>query len=219
MANLFKSLFGLAKAKQSEAAEAIEDKNRVSFAKQDIEEVEKKLRESRVAVGNIKGRVMGLEREVKEKKDEAADRETKAKALKEAGKTDLAKQQWNIRCELIDEVETLKISLSQLKKTYEQQKVNVGELEGNLNAMKRSLQRMKTMDEVKKSNEAISAVDTSGSTSALEKFREREKKMQQELNTSTALMEEGKDATMSLDKATEKALTGGVKDSDGFDAL
>ena len=93
------------------------------------------------------------------------------------------------------------------------------ELESNLNAMKRSLDRMKTMEEVKKSNETLSAVDTSGSKSALERFKERERKSQQDLDTSTALMEESADATESLDDATEKALSGGVKDSAGFDAL
>lgn len=219
MPNLFKTLFGLANAKQAEAAEKIEDKNRVAFAKQDIEAVEKQLREARLAVGNMKGRLMGLDRQFKEKKDEAFSREEKAKALKAAEKTDLAMQQWNLRCELMEEAETLQKSRDQLQGTYEKQKANVMELESNLNAMKRSLDRMKTMEEVKKSNETLSAVDTSGSKSALERFKERERKSQQDLDTSTALMEESADATESLDDATEKALSGGVKDSAGFDAL
>lgn len=216
---IFGTLFNLGKAKMSEAEEKIEDKNRIIFAFQDIETAEEDLRKSRVSLAQTKAAMMGFERKLKAKKEEIIDRTSKTKKLKAAEQIDLAKQQWEIKCELETELTTLEGSYEQYKTIYSKQETNVKTLGDNLANMKRTLDRMKTMEEVKNSNNAIAEINTDSSKSAVAKFREREEKMQKELDASTALADESKDTTGDLDTETAKALGGGIPDSSGFDAL
>jgi len=216
---LFKTLIGLGKVKSAEAAEKIEDTNRVGFAKQDLAGMETQLREARAGLGRVKAKLMGFERDIKEKSTEIETRTATVKQLKEANKVTLAKKNWEIVVGLKDEVEVLSASQKQFQGNYTQQKANVEKLESNLSEAKRSLKMMQTMQDVKNSNEALTTVDTSGSESCLSKFEERKKKMQEELDTSTAMLEEqNAGSAEDLDAQSAKAL-GTVKGQDEFDAL
>ena len=216
--SIFGTIFNLGKAKMGEMEDKIEDKNRLSFAKQDIDTAEEDMRKSRVGLAQTKAAMMGLERKLKAKKDEVQDRLDKVSKLKVAEKIDLAKQQWEIKCELDKEVATLETSYEQYKTIYSKPESNVKTLGSNLSNMKRALDRMKTMEEVKNSNNAIAEINTDASQSAVSKFKERELRQQAELDASTALADGSKDSTGDIDAETEKALGGGITDSAGFDA-
>jgi len=216
---LFKTLINLTKVKSAEAAEKIEDTNRVGFAKQDLSDMETQLRESRAGLGRVKAKLMGFERDIKEKNGEIENRTSTVKQLKTAGKIDLAKRNWEIVVDLKDEVGILEASKKQFQGNYDQQKANVEKLEKNLSEAKRSLKMMQTMQDVKNSNEALTSVDTSGSESALSRFERRQKKMQEELDTSTAILEEQNTGSSDdLDAQSAKAL-GTVKGQSEFDLL
>jgi phage shock protein A len=216
---LFGTLLNLGKAKMGEAEEKIEDKNRIAFAKQDIEKAEEELRQARVGLAQTKAAVMGNQRKIKAKEEEIADRTEKAKKLKAANNMELAKKQWSIKCELDQELETLQKSLAQYEGIYKKQESNVAKMSDNLSNMKRFLDRMKTMEEVKKSNNAIAEINTDSSQSAVAKFKEREAKMQAELDASTALAEGASDPAGDLDAETAKALEGDLFDKKGFEDL
>ena len=216
---LFGTLLNLGKAKMGEAEEKIEDKNRIAFAKQDIEKAEEDLRKSRVGLAQTKAAMMGLSRKIKAKKEERDDRLDKAKKLKAADQEELAKKQWAVKCDLDKEIVALESSYTQYEGIYKKQESNVGTLSDNLSHMKRALDRMKTMEEVKNSNNAIAEISTDSSQSAVAKFREREAKMQAELDASTALADESKGTTGDIDAETAKALGGDLPDADGFNSL
>lgn len=215
---LFKTLINLGKAKSDEAAEKIENDNAVAFAKQDLTAMEEDLRKARLGLGTVKAKVMGLERDIKQKNDEIATRTATVKELKAAEKVELAKKNWSIVSGLKDEVSLLETSLAQFQTNFEQQQKNVAQLEANYGEAKRSLQMMKTMDEVKKSNESLSTVDTSGSASAVARFQDRKKKMQEELDKSQAILEASADGSTDIDAETAAAL-GKVDRQDEFDNL
>ena len=215
---LFKTLLKLGKAKSDEAAENIENKNMVSFAKQDITNMEEDLRKARLGLGTVKAKVMGLERDIKAKNQEITERTATVKQLKEAGKVELAKKIWEVVAGLKDEVVVLEGSLTQFQTNYKQQQSNVDKLESNFGQAKRSLQMMKTMDEVKKSNESLSNIDTTGSATSLSRFQERQKKMQEELDKSTAILDASQDSSEDLDAQAAAAL-GTVGRQDEFDLL
>lgn len=216
---LFGTLLNLGKAKMGEAEEKIEDKNRIAFAKQDIEKAEEELRQARVGLAQTKAAVMGNQRKIKAKEEEIADRTEKAKKLKAANSMELAKKQWTIKCELDQELETLQKNLAQYEEIYKKQKSNVTKMSDNLSDMKRFLDRMKTMEEVKKSNNAIAEINTDSSQSTVAKFKAREAKMQAELDASTALAEGASDPAGDLDAETAKALEGDLFDKKGFEDL
>ncbi len=213
---LFGTIFKFGKAKMNEVEEKIEDGNRIAFAKQDIEEAQEDFQKARVGLANTKASIMGLQRKVSTKKEEIVSRIDKVKKLKTAGHEDLAKQQYAIKLELDNELQTLEKSLEQYQNIYKKQESNVTTLSGNLDTMKRAIDRMKTMEEVKKSNDAIATINTDSSMSAVAKFKEREAKMQAELDASDALVEQSADPTGSLDAETEKALG---QDLPGYDDL
>jgi len=218
---LLKTLFNYGKVKSNEAAEKIEnsDSNRIGFAKQDLADMETQLREARAGLGRIKAKLMGFEREIKEKNSEIETRTATVKQLKEANKIALAKKNWEVVVGLKDEVEVLEASRKQFQANYDQQKANVYKLESNLSEAKRSLKMMQTMNDVKKSNEALTTIDTSGSESCLSRFEARKKKMQEDLDASIAMLEEqSAGSTDDLDVQSAKAL-GTVKGQDEFDAL
>ena len=215
---LFKTLIKFGKAKSDDAAEKIESENAVSFAKQDIAAMEEDLRKARLGLGTVKAKVMGLERDIKQKNDEITARTATVKELKAADKVELAKKNWSIVSGLKDEVSLLETSLTQFQANFEQQQKNVAQLEANYGEAKRSLQMMKTMDEVKKSNESLSTVDTTGSASAVARFQDRKKKMQEELDKSQAILEASADGSKDLDAETAAAL-GKVDRQDEFDNL
>jgi phage shock protein A len=215
---LFGKLLKLGQAKAGELEEKIDDKNRIAFAKQDIEEAEAQLRKARVGLAQTKASIMGLKRQIGQKEEEIEDRKKKVSLLKKADKLDLAKKQFLAMKEIVDSKGILDNSLAQYEATYTKQESNVNALCDNLSSMKRSIERMATMEEVKNSNNALAEINTDSSQSAVARFKEREIKMQKDLDASTALMEGSNDATGDLDAETD-AILGESAKMDGFDDL
>lgn len=204
---LFKALGGWLKAKDREAAEAIENQNLTEFAKNDLEAMQGELRKVTQNLGSIKGRTKTMEDEIKEKKTEIKDRTAKAEQLIAADKEELAAKQCAIIETMQAEVEALTDALKQQQQLYNTQVTNRDKLRESIQACESELRLMKTQEEVTKSNEALATVNVDGAQSAVSKFQERRKKMQERLNTSQALAEEQQASSNdSLDAETAAAL-------------
>lgn len=214
-----KTLFNVAKAKDAEAAEALEDANAMSLAKQDVAKMQEQLAEVTKNLGSIKGRVKGLERGITEKKQMMKDDEHKALQLLEASKEDLA-QQVAARIESTKaEMESEQILIKQQKDLCSKHDANKAKLQQAIQDCESELKMMKTMNEVNKSNEALTVVNTSGAESARSKFQARREKMQAKLDTSSSILEEQESgAPGNLDNEVEAAL-GKSKGSDTLAAL
>jgi len=210
----FKAIGNLLKAKDHEAAEAIEDANIVSFAMSDLEEMRSELQKCVKNLGQIKGVILTYKDEITDLKKEMKDRTAKAEALLGAGNEDLATKQCAVVETMQSEVEAKSQALKMQEDLYVKQETNKNTLQDQIQAAESEVRLMKTMDDVTKSNESLSAVNLAGAQSASERFKDKRKKMQQKMNTSTALAEEAsKTGEGALDNATEAAL-GSSKGSD-----
>ena len=201
-------LFGAIKTfvvgKSDEAAEAIEDKNRVMFAQQDMKEMEEQLRNSQQNYGKMKAQVMGINRDITAKEDEKEGWIDKAKALKEQGKEDLALQCAQKSVDIGGELDALQSQKKLVEGHLTQQESNVSKLKSAIDQAKRQLQTMKTMEQVSKSTESLLDVNQTGVNNALSKFEARNKKAQLELDEKTAQLES--QTAGDLDSEVTKAL-------------
>ena len=214
---LISALKTLVKGKSDQAAEAIEDTNRVMFAQQSLKEIEDQLRKAQTNLGSMRASMLGTERESKEKTEELASWTAKAKALKEQGKMDLAVQVAEKCMQIQSEVETLKTQYATYERNAKQQEENVTKLRLSLDKGKRQVQQMKSMEQVTKSTEALLEVNTSGVATAISKFDEQVKKSQAKLDQANAMMES--QTAGNLDAKVEDALGGDTKASDFLNTL
>lgn len=214
---LFKSLVSWGKAKDTELANKLEEKHEVEFAQQDLEAMERDLAAAIKALGDIKARLMGMERDIKEKETEITDRTDKARQLKGKEMTDLALKQCAIIEDVTATVEVLRNSYTDLKAHYETQLENKNKLQSSVEEARRSIKLMKTMRDVAQSNESLTTIKVGGASSALEKFQARKKRLQERLDSSKAILDEQSSGDR-LDEETEKAL-GNQKGSSLFDSL
>lgn len=203
---LIKSLFGLAKAKSDEAAQKIEDENAVSFAQQDIAKLKEKISEAVRNVGKIKGTVMSVEQDITTLEKETEDRTESAKKLLEAGKEDIAQKQCAIIERLQSEIETKKSILDEQKSLLAEQEKNRADLQNLLSDAESNLNTLKSMEDVRKSTEALSQVDTEGANSLAARIKERQERARNRFNTAKAIREVSKDGKTSLDEETAAAL-------------
>ena len=206
---LFKTIGKLFTAKSAEAAQAIEDKNLVSFSEQDVRDLEQELAAAKANYASIKATLMGVERDLVAKQSELGTRKEQAKQLKEQEKLELAQKVAGLCLGILEDVKALEQQVTMLKTSVSQQEHNVGELGEAVDQAKRDLQAMKAQEKVTKSTEALSSVNTSGAQGTLAKFKERREKQQHKLDAAQATLEA--DTAGNVDASVEAAL--GTKDA------
>lgn len=209
---LFSAIKTFVVGKSDQAAEAIEDKNRVMFAEQDMKEMEEQLRNAQQNYGKMKAQVMGIDRDITAKTSEKESWISKAKALKEQGKEDLALQCAEKSVAIGSELEALESQKKLVEGHLSQQEANVAKLRSAIDQGKRQLQTMKTMEQVSKSTESLLDVNQTGVNNALSKFEERNRKAQAELDEKSALLES--QSAGDLNSEVDAALGGDTKAKD-----
>ncbi len=206
---LLTTVFRWLKAKDAEQSEAIENANAASFAKQDLEQLEKDRDVARNAVASIKAESAKLERDVQAKKAAVAAKTADAKALLESGKEDLATQ----LCALIEgmegEIPVLESALQQQQTLCAQQEQQYQRLNQAVSDARRSLRMMQTMESVAASTEKASSIKIGDGSSALARFKQRESVIRQRLDTAQAASELGTPAEERLEQQVQNALGSG----------
>jgi phage shock protein A len=218
---LFKSLFGLARAKDRDVANAIEEKNIIGFAQNDLEDIQKDLDKARDNIGHIKGRIKSITEEIADLDDQIKNNLSKAEQLIGTGKPgaeELARQMCAKADSLDAQKKVQERALESQKKLLEQQESVEKELEGAFEECHNEMELMKTEHEVTEGNDSLTKVDSSSAQSAVSKFRERRKKMTEKLYTSEALAEQTKERGKSLDQKADELL-GNNKGSATFEKL
>lgn len=111
-----------------------------------------------------------------------------------------------------------KQALAQQEKLLTQQQTTKDSLEKHIQECSNELELMKTQKEVTDANKTLVHVSADSSGSSVEKFKERRRKLQEELRASSAMVEETQDHATSLSEKADKLL-GTDKGSALFDKL
>jgi phage shock protein A len=218
---LLKTLGGWFRAKDRVASDKIESSNLVEFAKNDLEDMQKDYTAVQENIGHIKARVSQLNGDIKDINDQITTNTNKAtqlvaKATPEA--ENLAKQ----ICASIEALEArLKINseaVAQQEKLLAQQEDTKTALEDHLQECNNELEIMKTQQDVTSGNQTLVHVNAGSSGSAVEKFKERRRKLDEKLAFSSAMVEQSQDHATSLAEKADKVL-GTSKGSALFEKL
>jgi len=203
---LLTTVFRWLKAKDAEQSEAIENANAASFAKQDLEQLEKDRDVARDAVASIKAEAARLERDVEAKKSAVAAKTSDAKALLESGNEELAAKV----CALIEgmegEIPVLEAALQQQQTLCSQQEQQYQRLNQAVSDARRSLRMMQTMEAVAASTEKAASIKIGDGSSALSRFKQREAVIRQRLDKAQAASDLGTPVEQRLEQQVESAL-------------
>ena len=158
-------------------------------------------------MGEIKATLAGLKRDLSEKQRIITNLENDAKSLLEKGKEDLATK-------LCMEIETLEGETSVYKKSIEQQENMLKTLEEKRKQMieavrqaESSLRMMQTMDSVARATEKVSSTKVGDTSSALNRFKDRQNRVQQRLDKAKAISElESVESGTTLKSEVDEAL-------------
>lgn len=216
---LFNGIKKLFIAKSNEAEQAIEDKNIISFSEQDIRTMNEELSKAKSNYGNMKATLSQIERDKASKEAELATRVGQAKALKAQAEADPKKGELALKVaeqclSIKEEISALEQQRTMISGKVDQQMKNVETLTESISQAKRDLQFMKAQDQVTKSTEALSSVNTDGVQSTLSKFNERKQKMQHKMDKAEAMVEA--ETANNLDAQIEGALGGKKAQSQDF---
>ena len=200
---LFKNVKTFLKGKSNEAADVIEDKNRIMFAKESLNDMQDQLRNAQQNLGKIKAQLMGIERDVNKKNEEHDLWIEKARVLKVQEKMDLAMQCAQKAVDIKSEIESLESQKKMIVGHVTQQEANVTKLRTSIDSAKRQFQSMKAMDQVSKSTESLLDINVTGVDNALSKFEEYNRRTQADLDEKSALLEaqSAGDLTNEVDEA------------------
>lgn len=211
---LINAIRRLVRAKSDEAAEKIEDGNRIAFAQQDIEEMKEELIKARQNFAKMSATLMQIDRDIASRMAELTSRSAQAKALKDKGNLDLARSVAEKCMTLKDEVAALEGQKVMIEKSKEQQEQNVQELSEAVDTASRDLQFMTVQEKVTESTRALSSVDKDGVASTLQRFKDRKQKQQANLDEALAAVES--ERSMNLDSRVEEALGTKSQAADDF---
>jgi phage shock protein A len=225
---LFKAVKGLFRAKDRDAANAIEESNVIGFAQNDLEDIENDLAKGRDNIGHIKGRIQVITDEITDLTEQIKNNTDKAELLiaksdsldgtKKIDAETLAQQM----CAQVETLEKKKAiqeqALTSQKELLTQQESVVKELEEAYEQCKNDMELMKTQQDVTEANNSMKQVDVGSAQSAVAKFKERRKKMNEQLATSKAMAEQTTDHSKSLDQKADEMLGKG-KGSDLFEKM
>lgn len=206
---LLKTVGGWFRAKDRQASEKIEQTNIVEFAKNDLEDMEKDLRSVHENIGHVKARIAQVNMDIKDIEEQISNNTSKAELLLAKGTPDaesLAQQMCSAVESLDQKLAMNKQALAQQEKLLVQQKATEASLEQHIQECKNELDLMKTQKEVTEANKTLVHVSADSSGSAVEKFKERRKKLQEDLNYSTAMVEETQEHATSLEDKADRLL-------------
>jgi phage shock protein A len=228
MFKIFKAAKDLVKAKDREAAQAIEDGNVLGFAQNDLEDIENDRNKVLENIGHIKGRISVITDEITDLTEQITNNTSKAEQLiaKAEGLTDQKKtdaealaQQMCAQVETLEKKKTVQeLALKSQKDLLIQQEAVSKELDEAYEQCKNDMELMKTQKDVTDANKSMKQIDTGSAQSAVAKFKERRKKMNEQLATSKAMAEQTQEHSKTLDQKADELL-GKSKGSDLFEKM
>lgn len=216
----FKALKGFLRVSDRKAADSLENTDPVEFAKNDMEDMQSDLRTAQENLGHIKARMGQLTDDMKEIQEQIDNNTAKAKALLAKGTPDaeeLARKLCTAVEGLEQKQEVNKQAMVQQEALLKQFESTKDTLEEHIQECQSDLEIMKTQKEVTDANKTLVNVDAGKSGSAVERFKERRRKLDEKLRVSTAMVEETK-APESLTSQADKLL-GTTKGSALFASL
>lgn len=209
--NLFSNIKKAADANAQKAADKIDEKNSVEFAKQDIQKAKDDLRTVKGNIGSVKGEIGTIRDKLENIETQIKKHDEDAQALMDSGKEDLATQHAE-KAELLEpEAESLRTALKTQESLLAKQQESKRKLEMNLQQMESQLVTLKALNDAASANEKLASISTSSGSNAVNSFKERTEKARKRLIKSEAITDDS-DENSDLQRATEEVLgTGGAK--------
>lgn len=192
--NLFKTGKKYADGKADQAAQAIEDKDPILFAEQDLKQVRADLKTAEGNVASLRATKITMERELKELKAELETRKAQGSKLKAQKGDEAATDPTMVKLmakikQLISQVSTKQASLDTILGNLNTHEANYEKLKAAVEEGEADLNEMKAVEQVTQSTEALSQVSTGNADSALAKMKARKKKQQERLDKANATVE------------------------------
>jgi phage shock protein A len=213
---IFKSMGGFFRAKDRQAAEAIEKQNIVGFAQNDLDDIQKDLDKVTHNIGHIKGRIQSITDEITDLTTQISNSTSKVEKLLAKQSTDAEALAQQI-CAQIENLEQKKAvqekALTDQKALLTQQQGVEQELRSAFDECKNEMELMKTEKEVTDANKSLEQVSIGSAQSAVSKFRDRRKILREQLYESKAMAEQSKESSKTLDQKADELL-GKTKGSD-----
>jgi len=202
--NLIKNLGRAGDAKAQKAADEIDSKNSVEFAKQDIGRMKKDLATCNENIGTIKGELAILKDKIKGIKLEIKKHDEDAKALADTNEALAVKH-----CEASESMESQLEPLEIARKTQEDlladQIKTKEELKSAVQQAEADMVTLKAMNDAANANEKLAKINVGSSTSALSEFQRRKEEAKKRLIRAQAIKEESSGGD-SLQEETNAAL-------------
>jgi phage shock protein A len=217
---LLGALKGFFRVTDRKAAESLENSDPVEFAKNDMEDMKHDMQTVMENLGHIKARMSQLTDDMKDLQDQINNDTNKAQALiaKHTDATDKLAEQ------LCKEVEGFQAKLDVLKGAMTQQEGLLTQfedskaaLEDHMRECQNDLEIMKTQQAVTDANKSLVNVDTGKSGSAVQRFKERRRKLDEQLRVSSEMVKQA-EPSKSLAQQADEAL-GKTKGSALFASL
>lgn len=209
--NLFKNIKKSADASAQKAADKLDEKNAVEFAKQDIEKAKGDLRTIKGNIGTIKGEIATIQDNLDSVEAQIKKHDEDAQALMNAGKEALAEQHAEKAEVLEPQAKSLRTALDTQKTLLAKQQETKRKLEMNLQQMESESVTLKALNDAASANEKLATISTATGSNAVSSFKERTERARKRLIKSEAIADDSNENT-DLEKATEEALgTGGAK--------
>jgi phage shock protein A len=206
---ILKTIGGWFRATDRVAAKKIEDANIIEFSTNDLEDIQKDLKTVHENKGRVKARMAQLREDITDLKEQITNNTSKAEQLLGTGKPEaetLATQMCAAVEAMEEKVKIQEAALAQQEKLLAQQETTEASLETALQDCKNELDLMKTEKAVTDANKSLVNVSANSAGSAVEKFKERRRKLKEDLHVSSAMVEETQENSKTLDQKADAML-------------
>jgi phage shock protein A len=184
MAGFFSRLFKIGQAEAHSAIDKLEDP--IKLTEQGIRDLKNDLQESLKSLAEVKGIAIRMKKETEDNKNRASEYERKAMLLLQrakSGQLDMSEAD-RLATEAIIKKEEFTAKAAENSKLHQQHQKMVDQLEGNVNSLKSKISsyendlvtlraRSKTATSIKKINQQMAQIDSSGTIAMLEKMKSK----------------------------------------------
>lgn len=186
--SILKDIFTAIKGGASEVGESIVDSQALRILEQEIREADEGIAKAKVQLRNLKSKEIKLQRQLNSLQDEEAQYTSKAKACKEAGNMDLAR-------ECVEKIMTLRESITSIEGEFSALKTSVDSIydaikqrENRIEKNRNELEKAKTIQELNKVKSAVATAMPTNDNSAkrVNRALDRVKRQEQKFNDDQA---------------------------------
>ncbi len=207
--SILKDLFAAIKGNINTAGEAIVDSQAMTILEQEIREAKEGIAKATVNIRNLKAQAIRFDKKNAELAEDIAEYSTKAKGALDQGNEDLARKVAVKIAELTDEKVDVEAQALELNDQTDRLYKIVKEREASIEKNKIELEKLKTYEQVQKTQVAVAAAMPTNDSGAkrvqraMERVKERQEEVENKMDANVWLadLEQGADLDRELSDA------------------